>query len=139
MGGLPIGAASDITQRKLAEERLKDGEQRKDEFLAMLAHELRNPLAPISSAAELLRMAVLDRTRVQQTSEVIIRQIKHMTSLVDDLMDVSRVSRGLVNLDKAPLDMRQIVNEAVEQQTPLIQARRHHLRLHLVPGSTEVP
>lgn len=133
-----IGAASDITQRKVAEERLKDGERRKDEFLAMLAHELRNPLAPISSAAELLRMAALDQTRIQQTSEIIIRQIRHMTSLVDDLMDVSRVSRGLINLDSMPLDVRQIIGEAVEQLTPLIQGRRHHLRLHLAPSTTMV-
>jgi signal transduction histidine kinase len=133
-----IGAASDITKRKNAEERLKDGERRKDEFLAMLAHELRNPLAPISSAAELLRLAPLDRLRVKQTSEIILRQIKHMTSLVDDLMDVSRVSRGLVSLEQTPLDVRQVVGEAVEQLTPLIQARRHHLQLHLAPGTTLV-
>ena len=133
-----IGSASDITQRKLAEERVKESEQRKDEFLAMLAHELRNPLAPISSAAELLRMVALDRARVQQVSEIIIRQIKHMTSLVDDLMDVSRVSRGLVKLQQIPLDVRQIVGEAVEQLAPLIQARRHHLRLHLAPDTTLV-
>jgi signal transduction histidine kinase/ActR/RegA family two-component response regulator len=133
-----IGSASDITQRKLAEARLKEGERRKDEFLAMLAHELRNPLAPISSAAELLRMAALDRSQVQHTSEIILRQIKHMTSLVDDLMDVSRVSRGLVNLEQIPLDVRQVVGEAVEQLTPLMQARRHHLQLHLAPGATLV-
>lgn len=133
-----IGAATDITLRKHAEERLKEGERRKDEFLAMLAHELRNPLAPISSAAELLRLAPLERNRVQQTSEIIIRQIRHMTSLIDDLMDVSRVSRGLVKLERMPLDVRQIVGEAVEQLMPLIQARRHHLRLHLAPSTTLV-
>lgn len=104
----------------------------------MLAHELRNPLAPISSAAELLRLVPLERKKVQQTSEIIIRQIRHMTSLIDDLMDVSRVSRGLVKLEKSPLDVRQIVGEAVEQLTPLIQARRHHLRLHLAPSTTLV-
>lgn len=133
-----IGAASDITDRKNVEQRLTEGERRKDEFLAMLAHELRNPLAPISSAAELLRLAPLDRQRVKQTSEIILRQIKHMTSLVDDLMDVSRVSRGLVNLEQTPLDVRQVVSEAVEQLTPLMQARRHHLQLHLAPGTTLV-
>ncbi|AWL03886.1 ATP-binding protein [Massilia oculi] len=133
-----IGAASDITQRKLTEESLKQGERRKDEFLAMLAHELRNPLAPISSAAELLRLAPLDRPRVQQTSEIILRQIKHMASLVDDLMDVSRVSRGLVKLELAPLDVRQVVGEAVEQLTPIMQVKRHHLQFHLAPGTTLV-
>lgn len=133
-----IGSASDITQRKLAEERLKEGERRKDEFLAMLAHELRNPLAPISSAAELLRIAPLDKDRVRQTSEVIIRQIRHMSSLVDDLMDVSRVSRGLVKLESIPIDIRQIVGEAIEQVTPLIQGRQHHLRVDLAPRTTVV-
>lgn len=133
-----IGSASDITQRKVVEERLKEGERRKDEFLAMLAHELRNPLAPISSAAELLRMAALDRNRVRQTSEIIVRQIRHMTNLIDDLMDVSRVSRGLVKIESTPTDIRQIVGEAVEQLTPLIQGRQHHLRVDLAPGTTVV-
>lgn len=133
-----IGAASDITNRKNTEIRLKEGERRKDEFLAMLAHELRNPLAPISSAAELLRLAPLDQQRVKQTTEIILRQIKHMTSLVDDLMDVSRVNRGLVSLEQAPLDLRQVIGEAVEQMTPLIQARRHHLQLNLAPGAALV-
>lgn len=131
-----IGAASDITKRKLVEEQLKESERRKDEFLAMLAHELRNPLAPISSAAELLRIAAFDRNRVLQTSEIITRQIRHLTSLVDDLMDVSRVSRGLVKLDNMPLDIRQVVAEAVEQVTPLVEGKRHHLRVDLAPGIT---
>ncbi len=128
-----IGAASDITERKLGEEKLRDADRRKDEFLAMLAHELRNPLAPITSAAQLLQMAKLDEARVQRTSEIIVRQVKHMTSLVDDLLDVSRVTRGMVELEKAPLDIRRIVVDAVEQVSPLIQARRHHLMLHVPP------
>lgn len=133
-----IGAASDITDRKLAEEKLKDADRRKDEFLAMLAHELRNPLAPISSAAHLLQMPRLNEERVRRTSEIIVRQVQHMTSLVDDLLDVSRVTRGLVELDNSALDIRQIVSDAVEQSTPLIQARRHHLALHVAPDTTMV-
>jgi signal transduction histidine kinase/CheY-like chemotaxis protein len=133
-----IGAASDITDRRRAEEKLRETDRRKDEFLAMLAHELRNPLAPISSAAELLQMPKLDTMRVQQTSEIIARQVKHLTSLVNDLLDVSRVTRGLVELDNTALDIRQIVADAVEQSTPLIQARRHHLALHLAPDTTIV-
>jgi PAS domain S-box-containing protein len=105
----------------------------KDEFLAMLAHELRNPLAPIGAAAELLQIMALDEKRVRQTSQVIGRQVRHMTALVDDLLDVSRLTRGLVDLDRAPLDIRHVVADAVEQVTPLIQSRRHRLALHLPP------
>jgi len=121
----------DITERKATQEKLQQADRRKDEFLAMLAHELRNPLAPIGAAAELLQMVKLDEARVRQTSQIIGRQVKHMTSLVDDLLDVSRVTRGLVELDNAPLDIRHIVNEAVEQVTPMIRSRRHHFALHL--------
>jgi PAS domain S-box-containing protein len=110
----------------------------KDEFLAMLAHELRNPLAPIGAAAELLQIMTLDEKRVRQTSKVIGRQVRHMTALVDDLLDVSRLTRGLVDLDRAPLDIRHVVADAVEQVTPLIQARRHRLALHLPPEITVV-
>jgi PAS domain S-box-containing protein len=140
-----IGTAIDITKRKAdeealreSEERLRQADRRKDEFLAMLAHELRNPLAPISAAAELLQMAKLDEERVLRTSRIIGRQVRHMTSLVDDLLDVSRVTRGLVELDNAPLDVNHIVSDAVEQVTPLIRARHHHLELRLTPDATMV-
>jgi PAS domain S-box-containing protein len=128
----------DITERKSTQERLKEADRRKDEFLAMLAHELRNPLAPIGAAAELLQMGKLDEERVRQTSQIIGRQVNHMTSLVDDLLDVSRVTRGLVELDNAPLDVSHIVTDAIEQVTPLIRSRRHHLALHLTPDATMV-
>ena len=128
----------DITERKATQEKLEETDRRKDEFLAMLAHELRNPLAPIGAAAELLQMVKLDDERVRQTSQIIGRQVQHMTSLVDDLLDVSRVTRGLVELDIAPLDIGHIVGDAVEQVTPLIQARRQHFALHLPPNTTMV-
>ncbi|HEV2610027.1 MAG TPA: ATP-binding protein [Noviherbaspirillum sp.] len=128
----------DITERKATQEKLQEADRRKDEFLAMLAHELRNPLAPIGAAAELLQIIKLDEERVRQTSQIIGRQVSHMTSLVDDLLDVSRVTRGLVELDNAPLDIRRVVGDAVEQVTPLIQSRRHHFALHLPPDTTIV-
>jgi CheY-like chemotaxis protein len=103
----------------------------KDQFLAMLGHELRNPLAPISAAAELLNIAALDETRVKLASAIITRQTSHLTDLVDDLLDVSRVTRGLISLDKQALDIKRIVTDAVEQVRPLIDARRHHLAVHL--------
>lgn len=128
----------DITSRKIAEEELRREASRKDEFLAMLAHELRNPLAPIGAAADLLQAAKLDEARVQQTSCIIGRQVKHMTHLINDLLDVSRVSRGLVTLDKTPVDMRQIVTDAVEQARPLIDSKRHHLTMHVSPEAAIV-
>jgi PAS domain S-box-containing protein len=123
----------DVSDRKAAQEKLQDADRRKDEFLAMLAHELRNPLAPIGSAAQLLQIGKLDEARVRQTSQIISRQVHHMTSLVDDLLDVSRVTRGLVELDIALIDIGHVVADAIEQVTPLIRARRHHLELQLSP------
>jgi CheY-like chemotaxis protein len=95
----------------------------------MLAHELRNPLAPIMVAAELLGRKAGADEQVERTSAVILRQVKHLTGLVDDLLDVSRVTRGLVVIDRHRIDMRSILAQAVEQAMPLIQARRHHLEL----------
>ena len=120
----------DITERKVAQRQLRDADKRKDEFLAMLAHELRNPLAPIGAAADLLRMAQLDEARLRQTSGIITRQVKHMTSLINDLMDVSRVTRGLITLEHDILDGKQLIADAVEQTRPLIAARRHSLDVH---------
>ena len=133
-----IGAASDITSRKEAEQTLMESVRRKDEFLAMLAHELRNPLAPISAAAQLLQTIKLDEKRVQHSCQIIGRQVRHMTGLIDDLLDVSRVSRGLVELINVPLNIRDIVANAVEQATPLIHSRRHNLQVHLPPDSDMV-
>jgi signal transduction histidine kinase/ActR/RegA family two-component response regulator len=133
-----IGAASDITERKTSEEKLRELDRRKDEFLAMLAHELRNPLAPIGAAAELLQRARPEEAMVRSTSQIIGRQVRHMTALVDDLLDVSRVTRGLVDLDTAALDAAQVAIEAVEQVTPLIQARGQQLALRLPPAPAPV-
>jgi PAS domain S-box-containing protein len=127
----------DVTDRKQAEEKLRAADQRKDEFLAMLAHELRNPLAPISAAADLLKIGRLDEDRVRQSSAIIARQVRHMTSLVDDLLDVSRVTRGLVTLARAPVAARTIVDEAIEQARPLFEARRQRLSVRLAsPDAT---
>ncbi|WP_075795382.1 PAS domain-containing protein [Massilia putida] len=129
-GGL-VSFFRDITERRAAEDKLRAADRRKDEFLAMLAHELRNPLAPISAAADLLRIGRLDEARVRQSSAIIGRQVRHMTSLVDDLLDVSRVTRGLVKLARAPVAARTIVDEAIEQVRPMFEARRQHLAVHI--------
>ncbi|KQQ97320.1 PAS domain-containing protein [Massilia sp. Leaf139] len=126
-----IGTLTDIQDQKIGTDELRAASRRKDEFLAMLAHELRNPLAPISNAAQLLTMAGSSTQRIRQSSEVIIRQVRHMTALVDDLLDVSRVTRGLVTLERAPVEVAAVVAGAVEQARPLIEARGHLLELDL--------
>ena len=128
----------ETTARVLAERKLRVADQRKDDFLAMLAHELRNPLSPIASAAELLNRAKLDEKIVRQSSAIIGRQVKHMTGLVDDLLDVSRVTHGLVVLSKAPVAVRTVVEEAVEQVSEQLQARRQSLVVRLPPEDTIV-
>jgi CheY-like chemotaxis protein len=121
-------------ERVRAAEALRQADARKDEFLAMLAHELRNPLAPISAAAELLRIGRLDPESIRRTSQVIGRQVGHMTGLVNDLLDVSRVTRGLVELECQPLELARVIADAVEQIRPLIEARRHRLTVSAAPG-----
>lgn len=131
VGGVVV--LRDITRRRRLESELKQADRRKDEFLAMLAHEFRNPLAPISAAASLLSKGLPDAAAVQKTSAVIARQVRHMTSLIDDLLDVSRVTRGLVVLSKAPLAFKAVISEAVEQVRPTIDLRAHALTVHLAP------
>lgn len=122
-----VAAQQDITERISAENALKQADRRKDEFLAMLAHELRNPLAPIAAAADLLGLGSQSEARIRQTSTILSRQVRHMTALVDDLLDVSRVTRGLVVLDKRQLDVQHIVSDALEQVRPLMRVRRQRL------------
>ena len=139
--GVPVaiqGVSVDITERMRAEQDLRDADRRKDEFLAMLAHELRNPLAPISAAAQLLKMPALNPEMVRKTSEVISRQVSHMTSLVDDLLDVSRVTRGLIALDRKRLCVTDIVADAVEQVRPLINSRHQDLAVKLPQDIVEM-
>ena len=119
-------AAAAVDNARLYQE-LQLADRRKDEFLAMLAHELRNPLAPISTAAHLLQMAAGQNGPVLQASRIIARQVAHMTELVDDLLDVSRVTRGLVELEQAPVDLKNVVTAAVEQVQPLIEKHGHAL------------
>jgi signal transduction histidine kinase/CheY-like chemotaxis protein len=123
----------ELMSRREAERKLREADQRKDEFLAMLAHELRNPLAPISAAAELMELVHLGEAQLKETSQIITRQIRHMTGLVDDLLDVSRVTRGLVSISKVPQDLKQILPNAVEQIRPLIEAKNHHLTIEMPP------
>ncbi|MGD0960661.1 MAG: PAS domain S-box protein [Methylomonas sp.] len=139
IGGI-IVSAEDITSRKLNEEKLAEktqklyeSDQRKDQFLAMLAHELRNPLAPIRNAAEILKRTDLEPDRIAWCSRIIDRQTEHMVGIVDDLLDVSRINRGLIELNKESLDIRDVILPAIESCRPLIDAKRHEFRLQLPP------
>ena len=133
-----MGTCTDIHEQKLTQEALQDADRRKDEFLAMLAHELRNPLAPIATAASLLAMAAQDPARVRQVGAVISRQTAHMTGLIDDLMDVSRVTRGLVSLERDDLPLSQVVDDAVEQVRSLLEGRTHRLEVRLACAGVTV-
>jgi signal transduction histidine kinase len=114
-----------------SESELKGANRRKDEFLAMLAHELRNPLAPIATAAALLKLGALDEARIRKTSEVITRQVEHMTELVDDLLDVSRVTRGLVTLQEETLGVASLLADAAEQVRSLMETKRQRFTMQV--------
>ncbi len=129
-----MGTCTDIHEQKLLEEQLRRASQSKDEFLAMLAHELRNPLAPILTAAQLLKLPKLDEARVRFASDVIGRQVLHMTELVDDLLDVARVTSGLVKLERERFDIDAVIDGAVEQAGPVIEARHHEFQIQQ-PGA----
>jgi PAS domain S-box-containing protein len=131
---LMIGSVLDITERLQMLDALQEADRRKDEFLAMLAHELRNPLAPIKTAAHVLRRTGGVAQQVDRASEVIERQVGHLTRLVDDLLDVSRVTRGLVTLERAPVDLQSVVSAAVEQTRALVLSRGHQLHTVLEGG-----
>lgn len=124
------GVTVDVTERHKAEIELREVNRRKDEFLAMLAHELRNPLAPISTAAQMLEFVGSSDPRIAKACGVILRQVRHMTALVDDLLEVSRVTRGLVQLDLQPVVVKTVIVNAVEQVKPLIEAKGQDLVIH---------
>jgi signal transduction histidine kinase len=129
--------AIDVTGLKNAQQALHDADARKDEFLAMLAHELRNPLAPIRAGAELLGMLHADTAQVRRTGAIIARQADHMKGLIDDMLDVARLTSGLVTLALAPLDVAAVVGEALEQIAPLLQERGHRFELEI--GAAALP
>jgi PAS domain S-box-containing protein len=126
---VPIGF--DITERKAAEEALKEADRRKDEFVAMLAHELRNPLAAIANAVKLLRLMGRDNADLAWGHDIIDRQTNQLTRLINDLLDVSRITRGKVQLQRQTLDLRDVVRQAVEGVQPFFDAKKHHLNISM--------
>ena len=128
MGGIAL-FFRDVTERREVQEQLRLADRRKDEFLAMLAHELRNPLAPIVSAAQMLAVVADNGAQVRRLGQIVARQADHMTSMVTDLLDVSRVTSGLVKLESERVDIRQVIDESIEQVMPFVEAKRHKLTL----------
>jgi PAS domain S-box-containing protein len=133
-----IGSCVDITPRKLAEEELEQAGRRKDEFLAMLGHELRNPLAPIGMAVEIMRNKAPADESIAWARDVIARQLVQLKRLVDDLLDVSRITRGKITLSMTPLDLKSVVAQAVETSRPLFDSRRHRFTMHVPADPVKV-
>jgi len=126
-----VGTSIDIEQRKRAEDTLREADRRKDEFLAMLAHELRNPLAPIHNALKLQRSPGAEPALISWSREVIERQVGQLTRLVEDLLDISRITRGKIRLRAERVDLAAIIEGAVETSRPLIDERKHLLAVKL--------
>jgi PAS domain S-box-containing protein len=129
------GINLDISRLKNTERALLEADRRKDEFLATLAHELRNPLAPIRNAVRILDSAAADERQRKWGREVIARQVQRMSLLLDDLLDVSRITRGQLELKKDYVDLKSVVSVAVETARPLLDAKQHRLTVNL-PAET---
>ncbi len=128
----------EVSERVRVEAALKEADRRKDEFLAVLAHELRNPLAPIRNAVEIMRRSAAADPQLASSRDVVERQVKHLTRLVDDLLDVSRITRGNINLSCEPVRVSTIVARAIETIQPLIAEQRHELTLEVADEGLEV-
>lgn len=122
-----FGTCTDIEDHKRAEETLKEADRRKDEFLATLAHELRNPLAPLRNGLELMRLAQDNQEMLEQARAMMDRQLGQMVRLIDDLLDVSRISRGRIELRRERVELAEVLRQAIETSRPLIEAGGHQL------------
>jgi PAS domain S-box-containing protein len=128
----------DITDRQESEQRLRDADRRKDEFLAMLGHELRNPLAPVRNGLHVLRRLEPGSAAAGQTREMMERQVAHLIRLVDDLLEVSRISRGKIELRPARIELGAVLRSALETSRPVIEAAHHRLEVSLPPEPLEL-
>lgn len=124
-----FGTNTDVSEIKRMEAALRDADRRKDEFLATLAHELRNPLAPIRNSLQILKMPRVDAGMIEETRAMMERQVHHLVRLVDDLLDVSRVMRGKIELRREPVELAAIIARALETAKPLIEIQGHHLEI----------
>ncbi|MCW7538469.1 ATP-binding protein [Aquabacterium sp. A7-Y] len=131
--GVLCGAVNvlvDITERKRAEALLREADRNKNEFLAMLSHELRNPLAPIRNGLHIMRLAPGNAEVANQACDMMERQMGHMVRLIDDLLDLSRITRGKIELRRERVELAQVLRDAVEASRPQIEAAQHRLELH---------
>ncbi len=128
-----IGTLADITERREAMEVLQEADRRKDEFLALLAHELRNPLAPLRNGLQVMRLAAGDENALARSRTIMERQLSHLVRLVDDLLDVSRISRNKMELRRARVLLADVVSSAVETARPALEAAGHELTILLPP------
>jgi PAS domain S-box-containing protein len=126
-----VSVCVDLTARKAAEDTLRDADRRKDEFLATLSHELRNPLAPIRTALEVMRIARGDPDVLEKTRETMERQVLHLVRITDDLLDVSRITQNRVELRRERVDLRSILHGAVDAVRPLVNVKGQSLTLDL--------
>ena len=122
-----VRQAADLIERKQVDKALRDASRRKDEFLAMLAHELRNPLAPIRNALHVLERTDGKTPNAKRLHAMMARQVTHLVRLVDDLLEVSRITSGKIELRKQPVDLRMVIRQAIETSQPFIEAERHQL------------
>jgi PAS domain S-box-containing protein len=133
-----ISTFVDITERKLAEAALKEDDRRKDVFLATLAHELRNPLAPLRSSLEVLKRAGSDPQRVEASLDTMSRQLSHMERLIEDLLDISRITHNRLELRSQCVELASVLQHALEASRPLAEASRHEVAVKLPDASIAV-
>lgn len=128
-----VKVARDLTERQQMEQSLREADRRKDEFLAMLAHELRNPLAPIRNVLQMLQLTGEDDKTIGPAVALMSRQVDHLVRLIDDLLDVSRISRGKIELRRERLDFTALVQQAAEATLPLYESHHRWLQVNLPP------
>jgi signal transduction histidine kinase len=129
---------SEVVVRGRAESALKEADRNKDEFLAILAHELRNPLAPIRNAVEIMRRRPIEDPQLIWARDLVERQLGHLARLVDDLLDVSRITRGAITLAREPVLVATVVTRAIETVQPLIARQKHELLVDMPDAALEV-
>lgn len=129
-----LGVATDITDRKNIEEALQQADRKKDEFLAILAHELRNPMAAISAAALLLSRPAITNEQFQLATGALTKRVRQLSKIVDDLLDISRIVRGKVQLEMRPLDLAAVLSSAADAARPLFEEQQQSFEVHVPPN-----
>lgn len=127
-----------LVQREAMERTLRENDRRKDEFLATLAHELRNPLAPLRNGLQVMKLGKSDPETIAEVREMMERQLAHMVRLIDDLLDLSRISRGKVELKTSRVELMKVVQQAIETSRPAIESGQHQLIMHVAPERVDV-